>query len=181
MQSEANPPQPPAAARWEASTPRKNLVVPMGDMLASNDAAAQLVIPSLGSGVGIGAYDPVARVGGLLYAMMADSTVNPERAVTRPFMFVDSGLPAMVQALLKLGALKERLVVKLSGGAEFMEQTKAFNIGSRNIEAALTVIAREGLRVAARETGGRKSRGLKLDLSNGEFILERPGEKPSLL
>ena len=168
---------PPPALR-SAAAPGKNLVVGTGDMLASKDPAAQLVTYSLGSCVGIAIYDPVARVGGLLHAMLPDSKSNLERAAERPFLFVDTGLPALFHAVYALGGAKERMILKLCGGAELLAGKSIFNIGKRNVEAALAMLARNGVSVAGSETGGHESRTFKLELATGRCTLEKPGKPP---
>lgn len=179
MQTTVNRGAPPN--RWVAAAPRKQLIVGMGDMLTSNDATAVLVTYSLGSCVGISIYDPVARVGGLLHAMLPDSTINLERAAIRPHMFVDTGLPAMFHAVYALGGAKNRLVVKLAGGAEFLDEKKIFRIGQRNVEFTLRMLERNSVRLAASETGGRESRTVRLDLTNGNLTLDLPGKTPYLI
>ncbi len=162
--------------KWVVAQPRKNLVVGVGDMLASNDAQSTLVTYSLGSCVGVVIYDATARVGGLLHAMLPDSSINAERAASRPFMFVDTGLPALFHSVYALGALKHRLVVKVAGGAQFLDEKKVFNIGERNSEATRAVLARNGVMPAVFLCGGRESRTLKLDLATGGLALEMPGQ-----
>ena len=153
----------------------------MGDMLTSNDSTANLVTYSLGSCVGVAIYDPVAKVGGLLHAMLPDSTINLDRATTRPYMFVDTGMPAMFHAVYALGGLKHRLVIKLVGGAEFLDEKKIFRIGHRNVETTIAMLERNGVKLVASETGGRESRTVRLDLSSGTLTLDLPGKKPYLL
>ena len=165
-----------ATNRWVAPAPRKQLIVGMGDMLTSNDSSASLVTYSLGSCVGVAIYDPIAKVGGLLHAMLPDSTINLDRAAKRPFMFVNTGLPAMLHAVYALGGLKHRLVVKLVGGAEFLDEKKIFRIGQRNIDAAKAMLERNGVALAASETGGHESRTVRLDLGNGTFTVDTPGK-----
>ncbi len=172
---------PPPNHRWVAPTPKKNLIVGMGDMLASNDVSSQLVTYSLGSCVGITIYDPVAKVGGLLHAMLPDSAINLDRAAARPYMFVDTGLPAMFHAAYALGGAKARLVIKFCGGAQFLDDKKIFRIGERNVEAVMGMLARNGVRLAASETGGHASRTVRLDLANGNVTLEIPGKQSYLL
>ena len=174
-------PSNPAPNRWVIAQPKKQFIVGMGDMLTSNDATALIVTYSLGSCVGIVIYDPIAKVGGMLHAMLPDSTINLDRAAKRPFMFVDTGLPAMFHAVYALGGLKHRLQIKMAGGAEFLDEKKIFNIGQRNVEAAQAMLQRNGVSLAASETGGRESRTVRLDLSNGNFTLELPGKAPYLL
>src|SRR5450755_3621735 len=105
-----------APSRWVVPASKINLIVGVADMLASNDAQAHLVTYSLGSCVGVVIYDSAIKVGGLLHAMLPDSNINSDRALDRPFMFVDTGLPALFHAVYALGGLKHRLTVKLIGG-----------------------------------------------------------------
>jgi chemotaxis protein CheD len=172
---------PSAPPRWVIAPPKKNLVVGMGDMLVSNDASAQMVTYSLGSCVGVTIYDPAAKVGGMLHAMLPDSTINAERATSRPNMFVDTGLPAMFHAVYALGGQKLRLIVKLAGGAEFLDENKVFNIGHRNLEATITMLARNGVKLTANATGGHESRTMRLDLGTGVVTLDLPGRKGLIL
>ena len=164
--------------RWVIDPPKKSLIVGMGGMLVSNDTSAQIVTYSLGSCVGVAIYDPVAKVGGMLHAMLPDSNMNAERAASRPSMFVDSGLPAMFHEVYALGGLKHRMVVKVAGGAEFLDKNKFFNIGRRNIEALMTMLARNGVKLEASATGGHDCRTMRLDLATGAVTLDIPGNKP---
>jgi len=170
-----------APPRWVIPAPRKNLIVGVGDMLVSNDVQANLVTYSLGSCVGVAIYDAVAKVGGLLHAMLPDSTINIERAASRPYMFVDSGLPALFHAVYALGALKPRLKVKFAGGAEFLDEKKIFNIGQRNVEATLALLLRNSVKLIARDTGGHESRTIRLDLATGSLTVDMPGKKTFLI
>ena len=87
----------------------------------------------------------------------------------------------MFHAVYALGGSKIRMVIKFCGGAEFLDEKKIFNIGKRNVEATLAMLARNGVTVAASETGGHESRTVRLNLANGQFTLEIPGKKPQLL
>jgi chemotaxis protein CheD len=58
-----------------------------------------LVTHALGSCLGLMVYDPEARVGGLLHAMLPLSKINPEKARSNPFMFVDTGVPRLFRAI----------------------------------------------------------------------------------
>ena len=166
---------------WVAAAPKNILIVGVGDMLATNDRQATLVTYALGSCVGVVIYDPVARVGGLLHAMLPDSTISSERAAERPFMFVDTGLPALFHAVYALGGKKPWLIVKMAGGAQFLDEKKIFNIGERNVDAAGAMFARNDLKPIAIECGGRESRTIRLDLATGTLTLEIPGQQPRLL
>ena len=64
-------------------------VVAVGDMKIGRDADL-IVTHALGSCLGLVVYDPVAKVGGPLHAMLPLSTNNPPKAEAYPYMFVDT-------------------------------------------------------------------------------------------
>lgn len=116
----------PSHAPWVIAPPRKSFVVGVGDMIASNDPAAEIVTHSLGSCLGVMVYDPVHKVGGLLHFMLPDSTIDPIKAVKSPFMFADTGLPRLFRTVYGLGGEKARLQVKVAGGARFLDDQLLF-------------------------------------------------------
>jgi len=150
-------------------------------MVASNDAGAEIVTYSLGSCLGVTIYDPVKKIGGLLHLMLPDSKIDSLKAASAPFMFVDTGLPRLFHAAYNLGADRDRLCVKVAGGAQLLDEQGIFNIGGRNIHALTELIARNGLALHARDVGGMTSRTLRLDLANGNVTVKCPGVNTYLL
>ena len=165
----------PAFSRWVVAAPKKNLVVGVADMVASNDSNAELVTFSLGSCLGVAVYDPVKKVGGLLHLMLPDSRIDPKRALTAPFMFVDTGVPQLFKTVFNLGGERSRVIVKVAGGAQFLDDQRIFNIGARNILAFNEMISRNGMAVHARDTGGVNSRTMRFDLATGNVSIHSPG------
>lgn len=162
--------------KWTVPVPKVNLVVGMGEMLASNDVNSTLLTYSLGSCVAVAIYDPFAKVGGLLHAMLPDSAFGSERASERPLMFVDTGLPALFHAVYALGGSKSRLVVKLAGGASVLNESKFLNVAQRNIEAAKALLARNGVQIHAEDIGGTDIRTVRLELATGIVYLDVAGK-----
>jgi chemotaxis protein CheD len=148
--------------------PRKTLVVGVADMAVSNDGGAEIVTYSLGSCLGITIYDPVKKIGGLLHLMLPDSNIDPVKAATMPYMFVDTGVPRLFHAAYDL----------VAGGAQLLDERGIFNIGPRNAEAFKKLLAQHGLNIHANDTGGRASRTLRLDLETGHTTLKSPGAEP---
>jgi chemotaxis protein CheD len=164
-----------AIGKWVIPPPRKALVVGVADMVASNDASAELVTYSLGSCLGITLYDPVKRAGGLLHIMLPDSKIDAHRAASMPFMFVDTGVPRLFQAVCNLGAERGRLEIKVAGGAQLLDERGVFNIGERNQQALQGLLAHNGYGVRAWDVGGLSSRTLRLDLTTGAVTIKTPG------
>jgi chemotaxis protein CheD len=167
--------------KWVIPPPRKTLVVGVADMAVSNDSSAEIVTYSLGSCLGITVYDPVKKIGGLLHIMLPDSKIDAAKAVSAPFMFVDTGVPRLFHSVYNLGADRGRLVVRVAGGAQLLDQQGIFNIGARNADAFNKLVAQNGLRVHATDTGGLASRTVRLDLANGNMSIKTPAAQPYLL
>jgi chemotaxis protein CheD len=168
-------------SKWVIPPPRKTLVVGVADMVASNDSSAEIVTYSLGSCLGVTVYDPVRKIGGMLHLMLPDSKIDAAKAISAPFMFVDTGLPRLFHAAYNLGADRSRLVVKVAGGAQLLDQQGIFNIGTRNFDALSKLLAQNGLKAHATDTGGMASRTVRLDLANGNVSIKTPAAQPYLL
>lgn len=153
----------------------------VADMVASNDPSAELVTYSLGSCLGVTVYDPVKKVGGLLHLMLPTSTIDPAKAANSPYMFVDTGVPRLFQSVYSLGGERHRVMVKVAGGAQFLDHQRTFNIGERNIQAFLTLLQRNGHTVQAHDVGGFASRTVRFDLTTGKVSIHSPGQPPYFL
>lgn len=168
----------PAPSRaWTGfpASPPKTVIVGVADMIASNDPAAELVTYSLGSCLGVTIYDPLTKAGGLLHLMLPDSSIDPVKGRSSPHMFVDTGVPRLFHTVYSLGGEKRRLVVKVAGGALFLDAARRFNIGERNLEALEATLANAGHAILARDTGGTSSRTLRIELASGAVSVQTPG------
>jgi chemotaxis protein CheD len=161
-----------------ASFLEPKMVVGVGELAVSNDAWVVLATYSLGSCVAVSIYDPVARVGGLLHAMLPDSGIDPAKGAAQPAMFIDTGLPALLEAAGQLGAEPHRLQICVAGGAQVLDGGGFFNIGKRNCAALAALLSRYGLRIQAEQIGGLNSRSLYLRLRSGEVRLKISGQTP---
>ncbi len=156
------------------------MVVGIADCKASNDRDATLVTYALGSCVGIGVYDPAASVGGLLHVLLPESSLNAEKAARNPHMFADTGVTALLNRCLELGAAKSRLRVWLAGGSAVMDDRGVFNIGKRNQLAARKALWKAGLLTLSEDLGGQGSRTVRLDMSTGTFWVRASGADQEL-
>lgn len=155
----------------------KQVVVDIADLAVSNDTDACLATFSLGSCIGVTIWDPHAHVGGLLHYMLPESALSPEKAKATPAMFCDSGVPLLFKSAYQMGAAKERLVVKIAGGAQLLDEKGVFNIGKRNYLALRKIFWKNNVLISSEDVGGSVSRTLKLNIATGEVLLKtREGE-----
>jgi chemotaxis protein CheD len=158
-------------------------IVGVADVKVSNEPDARLITYALGSCLGIAVHDPVAGVGGLLHVMLPTGTIDPAKMAAKPAMFVDSGVPLLFKECYRLGARKERMIVKVAGGAHAgaSEEGDRFQIGKRNLLALRKLLWKNGVMVHAQETGGvQTSRTMWLEVGTGAVTLKVNGAESSL-
>ncbi len=147
-------------------------VVEIADCRVLDDPTAELVTYSLGSCIGVTVWDPVVRVGGMLHFMLPDSRNAPQRIGRNDAMFADTGLPRLFHGAYKLGAVKQRLVVKVAGGSAFFKTTEEMNIGRQNYAMLQHVFARNGIRVDGEHVGDMISRTMRLNVGTGRVTVQ---------
>lgn len=158
-----------------------SLVVGVGDMKVSAGATDVLITYALGSCLGVTVYDPIARVAGLLHVMLPDSTTHGEKAVKNPYMFVDTGIPRLFKAAYELGARKDRMILRVAGGATRHVQAEDdhFKIGKNNFLALRKILWKNNVLIDAQEVGGTDSRTIWIDVNSGQTTLKVGGtERP---
>lgn len=157
------------------------LIVGVADMKVSGQQGDVIVTHALGSCLGICAHDSRAGVGGLLHVMMPLSNINPEKAKTNPYMFVDTGVPAFFHRLYDAGATKGRLTVKVAGGANVQGNgNDRFAIGKRNFVVLKKVFWKNGVMIDGQEVGGAQARTMYLDIDSGHVWLSTAGQERDL-
>lgn len=154
----------------------KTIVVGIGDCQVSDDPDARIVTYALGSCIALAIYDPVSRVGGMLHYLLPESKLDPDKAARSPFMFADTGIPALFHLAYSMGAVKNRIRVVAAGGAQVIE-AEAFQIGKRNHLAMKKIMFRAGVLVHHEEVGGAHSRTIRLELETGR-VLMKMGSNP---
>ncbi|HYD52303.1 MAG TPA: chemotaxis protein CheD [Gemmatimonadaceae bacterium] len=155
-----------------------DVVVGIGEMAVGRLADEVLVTYALGSCLGVAVYDAVARVGGLLHAMLPTSTLDPDKAARNPHLFVDTGVPALFRACYAAGAAKQRMIVRVAGGARLSGRADEdqFQIGKRNILTLRKLLWKNGVMVQSEDVGGEAiSRTIALHIGTGELRMRRNG------
>lgn len=129
-----------------------------------------LISYGLGSCIGISLYDPQTKIGGLLHIMLPDS--NQSRANENRAKFADTGIPDMLNELIRMGAAKSRLVAKLAGGSQmfaFANASDIMRVGLRNASASKEILKKLSIPIVGEDTGGSYGRTVQIDLSTGVY------------
>jgi chemotaxis protein CheD len=107
--------------------------------------------------------------------MLPDSNLDLEKARNKPFMFADTGIPALFKAAYKLGAKKQRMRVVVTGGSQVLDQQGFFNIGKRNDMAVRKIFHKNNVIIGYRDVGGNVNRTVKVMLKSGDISIKVSG------
>ncbi|MGD9546788.1 MAG: chemotaxis protein CheD [Candidatus Krumholzibacteriia bacterium] len=160
--------------------PRHTLMVDISDMKLSRDPDDVLVTYSLGSCVGLTLYDPVAVVGGMIHCMLPMSKIDPDKARLRPYMFVDTGVAAMLGELYAMGAQRQNLIAKVAGAGSPLGREETFRIGQRNYTILRKFLWKNNILIDKEDVGGSKARTLYLYMADGRTTVKSEGKEVEL-
>ncbi|MDZ7642509.1 MAG: chemotaxis protein CheD [Desulfurivibrio sp.] len=151
------------------------IVVGISDMKVSNNPDDVLITYSLGSCVGVVIWDPEAKVAGLLHYMLPDSSLDQDKAQLKPFMFADTGIPRLFKETYKYGAVKSRMVIKVVGGSQIMDNSGIFNIGKRNYAVLRKIFWKNKILISKEDVGGTGNRTVSIVAGTGVTTLKVSG------
>lgn len=152
----------------------------LGERAISRNPDDVLVAYGLGSCLGISMVDPSTRVSGLLHAVLpgAANGVASNDPVSQKY--VDTGIVGLLEAVVKEGANKNRLIIRIVGGANMLiapGMANAFDIGTRNMETARKTLQRLNLKITAEEVGGHTGRTVHVYVADSRVTVRVIGEK----
>jgi chemotaxis protein CheD len=130
----------------------------------------------LGSCVSACVRDPTRGIGGMNHFMLPqDVTQGPndwlDPAVGLATRYGSYAMESLINDLLKLGAVRERLEIKLFGGGRILAAMT--DVGGRNIDFIRKYMTLEGYRVAAEDLGGTQPRRVVYFPASGRARLRK--------
>ncbi len=158
----------------------RKVVVDISGLEVSDDPSEVLVTYSLGSCLGLGVYDPVARIGGLVHCMLPLSKIDQQKAGRKPGMFVDTGVPHLLEAVFERGAQKKHLRIWAAGCAHLLDDNNLFRIGERNYTVLRKLLWKNNLLITGEHVGGTISRTVRLQVATGRFTIHTGGQELEL-
>ena len=157
-----------------------NIIVDISAMCISDNPSETLTTYSLGSCLGATFYDPVLRIGAMIHCMLPLSKIDKTKAAQKPAMFVDTGVPKLLQAMFELGCKKKDIIVRVAGTARVLDHKGLFKIGERNYTVFRRILWKNGMMITAEDVGGNVSRTIRLDIASGQLIVKSCGEEREL-
>lgn len=151
--------------------------VGLGELKVSRRPEVVLVTYGLGSCIALTAYDPVLRVGAMAHIILPlEISPSPHN---QPAKFGNKAVAAILNAMLKNGASRDRLLFKMAGGANvipLLYNSRELNIGPRNIEAVTEALKEEGIWLAGCDVGGNTGRTMKFFIESGRAVVQAFGQ-----
>lgn len=136
-----------------------------------------LTTVGLGSCVGVALYDNVAKVGVMGHIFLPKSRANDDEAP--PGKYADTGIPAMIDEAIRLGARKSRLRAKIAGGANLFPGLSAnsASIGQQNIQAVREHLDKHGVAIVGQDVAGGHGRKMRFFVENGVVTVTAIGKE----
>lgn len=154
--------------------------VGLGEIAVSQNRDEILVAFGLGSCVGVGAYDPVKGIAGLLHAVLPEPLNGSDLSSTK---YVCNGINKLFEEMIKKGAVKERLIIRIAGGANMLTSpglSKTFDIGTRNIAMAQSVLEAQKMKIVSQNVGGNTGRTFRVYVVDGKMTIRMIGAKETV-
>ena len=151
----------------------KRLFITQGEHCVSADATAT-ISTILGSCVACCLWDPIAKVGGMNHILLA---ANPSRLIHANNMSGVNAMELLINDLLKIGAMRNRLLAKAFGGARMIAGLS--DIGPANCAFIQQYLESEAIECLAKSLGGETARQVEFIPSTGAAQVKAPQSRPA--
>jgi chemotaxis protein CheD len=159
---------------WDPQLGYWNVKILPGEYYVSRSEEAISTV--LGSCISACVRDPVKNVGGMNHFML------PEDASTGPNNWLDPAIglatrygsyamESLINDLLKLGATRDRLEIKVFGGGRVLSGMT--DVGARNISFVRSFLELEGYKITAEDLGGTQPRKVVYFPTSGRVKMRR--------
>ncbi|MFP4498863.1 MAG: chemotaxis protein CheD [Vulcanimicrobiota bacterium] len=142
----------------------------------------------LGSCISITMHDPLTKLSAICHAVLPEmpdksSLVPPgiheeifgKMLTNHTFKYAQPTIEYMSDLYERFKIPFKRLEVKLFGGADVLENTLQHDttVGTKNINASISVLKGRGILLKARDTGGSQGRKLVFKTGTGEVFVKK--------
>jgi len=138
-----------------------------------------LTTSGLGSCIAVAIHDESAPVAGLAHVMLptAEDTTGED-----PAKFADTGVEALIDALVDAGADPANMVAKIVGGSDMIEFAgDGSGIGQRNLDQVRETLAPYDIPVVGEDIGGTRGRSVRLEGATGDLVVTSGDSEPRTL
>lgn len=147
----------------------RKLFITQGEFAVADDPGT-VISTILGSCVSCCLWDPHAGVGGMNHMLVAqDPRMHPAQSSEGI-----NDMELLINALIRLGAHRSRLVAKAFGGGQMIKGLS--RIGSQNSDFAVRYLARENIPLLVQSFGGPQARNLRFWPATGRVLQKLTNE-----
>ena len=137
----------------------------------------------LGSCVAVAILDRVRRRGALSHVMLPQQSFGRRRPDENMHKYADVAVVAAIQALELVGCRRADMEAKIAGGSHMFDLGwgDQADIGTRNVEEVVRLLAEAGIPLVGSDVGGREGRTVEFIIDTGALIVKTVrGEKRNL-
>jgi chemotaxis protein CheD len=129
--------------------------------------AGEMMVTILGSCIAACIRDPIAKVGGMNHFLLPGEDKNALESLR----FGAFSMEQLINEILKLGGKKERLEVKIFGGANVIKSSAL--IGTKNIEFVKGFLKDESLKISVEDVGEDMPRRVHYYPDSGRVMMRK--------
>lgn len=151
------------------------IVIGMGEMHVTEKPSAVLSCIGIGSCIAICAYDRVSKITGMVHVVLPSSNCANDNNKAK---YADTAVPALVEEMTRMGALRSRISVKIAGGAQMTAAAaikNVFKTGERNAAEVMASLKRESISLLASDVGGSNGRTVTIYAASGKVTTRTVG------
>jgi chemotaxis protein CheD len=133
----------------------------------TSETKNELIVTVLGSCIACCVYDPVLKIGGMNHFLLPGDGSETQSSAR----FGVNAMELLINSMLKKGSTKDRLQVKIFGGANMMGG--AARVGDKNISFIKDFLKAENLNIISEDVGGSTSRRLHFYPDEGRALVRK--------
>lgn len=130
----------------------------------------EMLVAIVGSCLAVCMRDPETGVGGMNHFLLPEPKDSKNKKLQNPSLYGSFAMEQLINEILRFGGKRERLEVKLFGGASFNNASNHMN-GRQNITFINRFIESEGLSVTAQHLGGAIPRRIHYFPDTGKVMM----------
>ncbi len=150
----------------------KEILVKKGRTIVSDSKNTQLIAPSLGAALAVGASDPFANVSGMAVCILPQKTDK-----TSPMPDVLEQMRELFKDLIAKGAKPQNLKIFLAGAGGFIDEPDEIAIGKRLYKAVIKTLKKNGLKLSGEHVGGPLNRTASIRVGEKHMTITMLDEK----
>lgn len=128
----------------------------------------EMLVTTLGSCIAACVRDPVAGIGGMNHFLLPEVPEGEAGNSSTAARYGSVAMERLINEVLAMGGRRNRLEIKLFGGAKVIETT--LDVGAGNAAFALEYVQREGLQLVSHDLGGMQARRIHFFPVSGRVL-----------